>query len=383
MAEINFKNIIENDFEESFYKRLRLKIINFLEDNNSASFWDIIRFVEGSDRRVLRLLSEMEKNDEIIYKEKKFSLNVVNKNYDKKNLILDDVYCTSCKSSSVFLGEEYKKLLRFIKDLYTEKPVPTFLYDQRPITAETTVRRVAYLKMRGDFKNKKIAIIGDDDLTSLALGFVNHARKIIVFEIDKRLVDFINKIAKKYGLDVKAYEYDLTKKIPQEHFHSFDVFITDPTPKPDPFGFFVAIGLHLLKKEPGKVGYVSFYPSHQFKDVVFQRILTEYNLIVTDMIPRFTEYDFMQQTYRATDLKLLEKYDSGEERLSFYENLTRFETTKETLFDIALPKIRIQDFQGKATKKTILDPKNDPAYLAGDKSFVLKAVSEYKDGRNE
>jgi len=42
--------------------------------------------------------------------------------------------------------------------------------------------------------------VGDDDLTSLALGITGLPRKVKVLEVDKRLVEYINKRLRAWAL---------------------------------------------------------------------------------------------------------------------------------------------------------------------------------------
>lgn len=55
-------------------------------------------------------------------------------------------------------SNEMKELLKFMKKVVNKRPLPTFIFDQRPVTPETTVRRIAYMIMRGDVQNKRVAI---------------------------------------------------------------------------------------------------------------------------------------------------------------------------------------------------------------------------------
>jgi hypothetical protein len=257
------------------------------------------------------------------------------------------------------LNKEYKRILSEMTEIAKSKPTPTFFYDQRPVTLTTSVKRAGYLDFRGDLHEKRIVLIGDDDLTSLSLGLTRKPKEIVVFDIDGRLVDFINSVSKEKGLNVKAYKYDLTKKIPSEFSGKFDIFLTDPTPNKIAFELFVSIGLNLLAEEG--VGYVSFFPSHQLKSLDFQKILTERKVIITDMIPHFTEYDFIPQTYRKEDLNMLRLLDSGEERISFHENNTRFEVGPDTKRRVkTLNEKEKIDFLGKATKRVLKNPELDP-----------------------
>jgi len=221
--------------------------------------------------------------------------------------------------------------------------------------------------------------LGDDDLTSLAIGLTRRAKKIIVLDIDKRLVKFINQIAKDKNLPIEASKCNFTKEIPKDLEHSFDVFLTDPTPSPECFLIFISLGIKLLKKEMGKVGYVSFFPSHQELCLDFQEIMIKRKLIITDMIPRFTEYDFLDFTYSDNDKKLLKDFDSGENKISFFENITRFITTKETFEYLDRKTIKNIPLS-KAMKRIMQDPSKDPAFMSGEKEFVLNEIRKLKDG---
>ncbi|MBU2523385.1 MAG: bis-aminopropyl spermidine synthase family protein [Nanoarchaeota archaeon] len=372
---INYDLVIEDPSEEEFYKQTHDKILFYLSQNNPTTFWQIVRHVQGSDRRVLRLLHQMVLAGEIKLNERQICL----KDQATVKNLASDAQCIHCQNKLVPISGRFLRILYKMNEIYERKPSPTFLFDQRPVNAETTVRRSAYLALRKDLVNKKIAVIGDDDLTSLAIGLTYQAKEVVVFDIDKQLIDFINKIAGEEGLNVKAYEYDLTKTIPEEFSGKFDVFLTDPTPKEDAFNLFVSIGIDLLKKGGGYSGYVSFLPSHQDKDYIFQKILSDKKVIITDMIPEFTEYDFIKATYGENDLEKLKEFDSGERRISFYENLTRFETSRETIDTI--PKINYRNLIGKATEKVLRDIKKDPRFIAGDKS-VLNIAKSFKWRKN-
>ena len=377
MSKINFDNIVENDFEVPFYSKLHGKVLEYLEFNNGETlFWKLTRAVGGSDRRMLRLLNEMEKSGEIEVIGKEITLK-------KRKILNKEVIpvCKACNGKIISFTPKFSQILKEMKEIYSKKPVPTFLFDQRPVTDETTVRRAAYLMWRGDLIGKSIAIVGDDDLTSLAIGLTGMAKEIVVFDIDTRLIDFINLNTKKYNLPVKAIKSDLTENHPKEFIDRFDVFLTDPTPKPDAFELFLSIGIKLLKNNGG-VGYVSFFPSHQDISIEFQKILTKYDLIVTDMIPKFTEYDFIPETYRNSDFDLLKKLDAGGNRISFHENQTRFEVGEKSKMIVEHEKKhKSLDFMGKATKRVLSDIEKDPAYKKGEKDFVINTARSMRDGK--
>jgi len=370
---INFDTIIENESERKFYITLHKKIKEFTKNNPGISFWDIVRYVGGSDRRILRLLYQMVETNELKLESKK-----VYPIQGKGNQITKPSICSECDGKIVAINGKWKKIKEIMDSIYKRKPLPTFLFDQRPVNSETTVRRVEYLLQRGDLVDKEIAIIGDDDLTSITIGLSGQAKKITVFDIDERLINFIKEISKEYSLPIEAYLQNLTNDFPEQFENKYDVFLTDPTPNEPCFELFISVGLRLLKRGAKNIGYVSFFPSHQEIDISFQKILTKYGLIITDMIPRFTEYDFIEFTYNEEDKKKLSLFDDGRIRLSFYENLTRFETTQDYIKH-KLKKMAL----GKATKKVLENLEKDPAYIGGERDFVKETVKMLTGEENE
>lgn len=372
---IDFSRVVESGEPYVFYKEAADSIMDYLHNNNKSTFQEIVKYVGGSDRRILRLLDQMITLNLIKFKKPYFLPNVVK----KVNIPLSKVRCNICDSMIVNIegSKKMKNLLKFTKKTVSHRPIPTFIFDQRPVTPETVVRRVAYMILRGDVQGKKVAILGDDDLTSLALAKAEVADEIVVFDIDPRLLNYIKKISRQEGLKIKVVSQDLIKKFPEKYTNYFDTFLTDPTPTPKPIILFTSLGIKSLKKGGGSIGYVSLYPSHMEKELYFQKALSEMNVLVTDMIPYFGQYDFVKFTYSDDDLKLLKKYSSGEQKISFWEYFMRFETTKTTK-PIEM-KLTALDLLGRATKRVLKDPSKDP--VLNDKKtpdFIKKSVKEIK-----
>jgi len=379
LNKIDFKCVIENDYELPLYKEVTLKVMQYLESNNNpVTFEDIIKNVKGNDRRTLRLLHQMVQLNLIGFKNSKFYSFKKNKN----NIAQKEVVCPYCDSKIVNIKGKLTEITKMMKKIYEEKPRPTFVFDQRPVNYETTVRRVAYLIWRGDIQDKKIAILGDDDLTSLAIGLAGLAKEVVIFEIDQRLVKFIRKKSKEQGLNIKVVLQDLTKDIPKQYQNYFDVFMADPTPTKVPFTVFTNKGIHMLKKGETSVGYTSFYPSCMKLNLDLQRILTKMNLVITDIIPFFTQYDFVKETYSPKDLELLKFYGSKESKISFYEHLVRVEVTKET--KTVEQKYKLEELIGSATKRVLNHPEKDPTLssksIKDNKKYVEKFARKLRKG---
>lgn len=280
MPKIDYSRVIENNEELELYQALSTETLRFLANNACATFGEIIRYVGGSDRRMLRLLDEMVRSGKVIFKEGKFY--PVKTQLPKVRQL--DLLCPNCRGVIVSPKKLGDQIIDLMRDILKSRPKPTFLFDQRPVTLDTTLRRGAYMAWRGDIYNRDIVVIGDDDLTSVAIALTGLAKSITVFDIDKRLINYIRVVAERYDLNLDCVNLDVTQGIPEEFLSAFDVFSTDPTPTRIPFIVFVNAGIKLLRKTRG-VGYLSFYSSAMKLNIDLQAALSEMRLIITDLIP--------------------------------------------------------------------------------------------------
>ena len=190
------------------------------------------------------------------------------------------------------------------------------------------------------------------------------------------MIKYIDQVSKDNTLKITTVYQDMLKGIPKKFENYFDVFITDPTPTTRPMTLFTSLGVKMLKKAVGKVGYISLYPSHMERDINLQKNLSKMDLVITDMVPHFNEYDFVKFTYSKTDLELLRKYaEPKEQKISFWEYFMRFETTRNTKpINIHLT---AKDLLGRATRRVLDDPSKDPVLSKkGSSDFIEKMAKD-------
>lgn len=360
---VNYENVIENEFEKEIYEKYENKIINYLKEYGETDFWKIVRNVGGSERRMIRLLNEMVKNNEICYSNGKFYIQ------GEKNFI-SNCLCKECNGKNVDI-EIFENIMGTLKTIWKNKPKATFYFDQRPVTLKTTLRRVAYLMSNGDIKNKKIIMLGDDDLTSVALALLRLKCEVVAVDADERLIKYINQIAKKYKLNLKGIVYNALDDTHECLKHKFDVLMTDPTPEKIPFTLFMNRAIELTKGE-GSIIYTSIYSSAMKNTLDLQKVITDMNLYITDIIPRFTEYQSIIELYTENDFELFKKYNVkfDENSICFTESLFRMEVTDKT--KKLKIKYKLSDIFGKATKRTIKDRKNDVQEEIKDFEYLNK-----------
>ncbi|ASJ10024.1 hypothetical protein A3L12_01265 [Thermococcus sp. P6] len=203
-----------------------------------------------------------------------------------------DFTCSHCGGKTVEL-DAFGDLLKEFREITRDRPRPKQEFDQAYVTPETTVARVALMHTRGDLENREVFVLGDDDLTSVALMLSGLPKRIAVLDIDERLVRFIEKTAEEIGYgNIEMFTFDLREPLPEYALHRFDTFITDPPETLEAVRAFIGRGIATLKG-PGCAGYFGITRRESSLDKwrEIQRVLlNEFGVVITDIIRNFNEY---------------------------------------------------------------------------------------------
>ena len=178
------------------------------------------------------------------------------------------------------------------------RPDADFSLDQSHATAETAIRRAIYLFENDAIEGRSLICLGDDDLTSVAVGLVSEylgvrPRNLTVLDVDDRLVAFL-KDAGSRSFPVNAVAHDLRQPIPKDLARRFDVFFTDPPYTIPGLKLFAERGVSALMSQVGKLGFVSFGRKSPVEAVGIGRTLAALDLATIEIIPDFNRYDGAQ-----------------------------------------------------------------------------------------
>ncbi len=204
---------------------------------------------------------------------------------------IDDITCSYCEKTGVEIKGYFKDLLDKWKKVTKSRPEAVEVFDQGFISPEGVIRRVAYIYERGDLLDSEIFIMGDDDLLSIALALTKLPKRVQVVEIDERLVSFINEVAEKENLPLKANIFDAQYALPDEFKGKFDVFITDPVETLPGFTLFVSRATSSLKGI-GSAGYLGLTTIEASREKWFEieKRFLEMGFVITDIKRRFSVY---------------------------------------------------------------------------------------------
>lgn len=243
---------------------------------------------------------------------------------DKLKLKVYATRCEKCEGRGILhdpfgVLDEYKRIA-------SQRPRPTADYDQGYIKEEDVMRRIAFIYERGDLENADILVVGDDDLISLGMALTGLPKKIVVLEIDDRLISFINDNAREYGFPVEARKFDVRNDIDEDLRGKFDVFITDPVETIEGITLFLSRAASGLRGK-GSAGY--FGLTHEEASLKkwyeIERRLLSMNFVLTDMLRDFNVYPMdenleLAQEYYLIYRRIAELTGSREIDADFYRS---------------------------------------------------------------
>ncbi|MFY7066744.1 bis-aminopropyl spermidine synthase family protein [Nocardiopsis changdeensis] len=188
-----------------------------------------------------------------------------------------------------------------------EGPSSDLDLDHVTATADTALRRALFLATRFDLADRTVLCVGDHDLTSVALALVEPRARVLVADIDERVLAHIDAVAGRLGLDVRTHFADLRLGLPAGLRGQADVVFTDPPYTADGVELFVRRGLEgMTDPRRGRV-LVAYGVSETTPRLAAatQARLLRLDLVLEAMWPDFHRYEGAESIGAASDLYVL------------------------------------------------------------------------------
>jgi predicted methyltransferase len=182
-------------------------------------------------------------------------------------------------------------------------------FDQFFATPETTASKHEVLRLKDQIANKKIALIGDDDLLSIALGSSQpFYSKVDVFEIDVSLIDKLKKISNEKNLkEINFIQFDVRKEPLRQFEGRYDVVVIDPPYTVSGVTLFLNRALQLIGKKED--AYIFLFFGNSFKSpekfIKVQELINRFGLVIEDKIDKFARYYGAESIGSASSLYVL------------------------------------------------------------------------------
>lgn len=185
---------------------------------------------------------------------------------------------------------KYPQMVQWIEDLRGKRPASRRGWDQFAATAQTTARRALLMNFLGDIEGKRLMFLGDDDLMSATAAKFFCPEKVMVLDIDPRMLAWVKKAGEG---KVTVTEYDARKPLPLDQRGNYDVVFTDPPYTRAGVEVFVARSVEALVAGggTGRV-YFCYGNSDRSKErfIPVQEVIVKQGLMLRWVLDKFSRY---------------------------------------------------------------------------------------------
>lgn len=204
-----------------------------------------------------------------------------------------DGRCPHCDGLGLAVPAELKTLADELELVASGAPQARPELDQTHCTVATKIHRVLKLHDSGALDGKRVILLGDDDLISVAIArFATltgvGVRSIAVVDTDPAVLRWIGEQVA--DVDLTLVEHDLREPLPAALAGSFDVACTDPPYTVHGASLFLSRAVSALRAGPGQHVFFSFGARRPDEMLATQRLIADLGLVLRSLSPNFNSY---------------------------------------------------------------------------------------------
>jgi predicted methyltransferase len=205
--------------------------------------------------------------------------------------------CPTCEGIGLCVPEELEPLVAALARLAAEAPAPRTELDQSHCTPETKLRRALALHQVGALEGKRVLLLGDDDLVSLAIhllaaraGFAETIRELALVDVDKAVLAYVGSELVDTPFRVSRVEHDLRRPLPSALTGSFDTVFTDPPYTAEGAEVFLSRAASALGPAGGGNLFLAFGPKPPRESLRLQGTIARMGFVTRRIVANFNEY---------------------------------------------------------------------------------------------
>jgi predicted methyltransferase len=204
--------------------------------------------------------------------------------------------CPGCGGRGIVIPPGLLPLVRELSRAVRGGPPARPELDQCHCTVETKLRRLLAVHEAGALVGRRLLLLGDDDLTALALRLLvrDHGSRstiasLAVVDVDPRLVAFLERELAGAPFPATCVEHDLRRPLPPKLRGAFDTVVTDPPYTTPGASLFLTRAAEALDDRGGDV-FLSFGSRRPGAAVQLQRAIAEIGFVIQNISRDFNEY---------------------------------------------------------------------------------------------
>jgi predicted methyltransferase len=204
--------------------------------------------------------------------------------------------CQGCGGRGVIVPDELAPLVRELSTAVRGGPPARLELDQCHCTVDTKLRRVLAVHEAGALVGRRILLLGDDDLTALALALLvrRHGSRstiahLTVVDVDPGLVSFLERELEAAPFPFTCVEHDLRRPLPVQLAGAFDTVVTDPPYTTAGARLFLSRAADALGDRRGDV-FLSYGSRRPGAAVQLQRAIAEIGFVIQRLSRDFNQY---------------------------------------------------------------------------------------------
>ena len=204
--------------------------------------------------------------------------------------------CPTCAGRAIAIPSHLNRLTAELRRIAKSAPPPVFELDQCHCTVETKVRRVLAMQEADALVGRRVLLLGDDDLTSVAIrGFVDRfgsnatIANLTVVDVDPGVVGFVGEQLDGALFPVTCVQHDLREPLGPSLLRAFDTVVTDPPYTVAAAGLFLSRAADALEGAGGSV-FFSFGSKRPAASFHVQQAIAQMGFVIRRLVRDFNEY---------------------------------------------------------------------------------------------
>jgi predicted methyltransferase len=205
--------------------------------------------------------------------------------------------CPCCGGSGLVVPDALAHLAAVLEPAAAGTPRAKPELDQTHCTVGTKIRRVLRMHEAGALAGRRILLLGDDDLISVAiaafaaaLGLQAGIERLTVIDSDPEVLAWAGDQIAGTGVDAELVEHDLRRPLPSGLSGEFDVACTDPPYTVAGAELFLSRAVAGLTPEPGRHVFFSFGARRPDEALRTQELIGAMGLTLRGLWPGFNSY---------------------------------------------------------------------------------------------